>query len=66
MPLPKILKNMIRCKRCGDTIESKSTHDFVTCSCQSCSVDGGLSYLRRCAPSEDSYEELSVFEPEAR
>lgn len=39
--------------RCGDIIESKSVHDFVTCSCGSCSVDGGYDYLRRCGFPED-------------
>ena len=43
-----IAKNIIQCKRCGDIIESKYTHDFVWCSCGCCAVDGGLSYLRRC------------------
>ena len=43
----RILKNCIQCRKCGDTIESKSVHDFVTCSCGACSVDGGLDYLRR-------------------
>lgn len=60
----KILQNKIRCKRCGDVIESKSVHDFVTCSCGACSVDGGHSYLRRCFPAdvapEECYVELSV------
>ena len=62
MSFPRIIKNAIRCKTCGDIIESKHTHDFVTCSCQTCSVDGGLSYLKRCAPSRDSFEELSIVE----
>ncbi|WP_442872271.1 DUF7695 domain-containing protein [Anaerocolumna sp. AGMB13020] len=29
---------------CGNEIKSKSVHDFATCSC---SVNGGLEYLRR-------------------
>ena len=44
----KITKNAIKCKHCGDVIESKYCHNFVTCSCGSCSVDGGHDYLRRC------------------
>lgn len=60
----KILQNKIRCKRCGDVIESTSVHDFVTCSCGACSVDGGHNYLRRCFPADSSpeevYEDLSV------
>ena len=53
-----LVKNAIRCKKCGDIIESKYTHNFVTCSCGACSVDGGLDYLRRCGDPED-YEDLS-------
>lgn len=60
----KIIKNAIKCKTCGDIIESKYTHNFVTCSCQTCSVDGGLSYLKRCAPSPIAFEELSIVEEE--
>lgn len=47
MSHPKIKRNAIKCKTCGDIIESKHTHDFVTSSCQSCSVDGRLSYVTR-------------------
>lgn len=35
-----IIKSAIRCNLCGDEIESKNRHDFVTCSCGACSVDG--------------------------
>ena len=28
-----IIKNAIRCNICGDKIESKHRHDFVTCKC---------------------------------
>ena len=54
----RIMKNAIRCKKCGDVIESYSVHDFKFCSCQSCAVDGGHDYLRRCGNRED-WEELS-------
>lgn len=63
--MEKILKNCIQCKVCGDVIESKSVHDFKTCSCGACSVDGGLEYLRRVAESKESYAELSVTEENA-
>ena len=58
--MKKILVNKIKCKKCGDVIESKSRHDFKFCSCGAVSVDGGLDYIRRCG-EEDDYEELSVF-----
>lgn len=52
----KIIRNAIQCKYCGDTIESVNVHDYVTCSCGACSVDGGHDYLRRSyrtSPEED-------------
>ena len=54
-----IIRNRIRCKMCGDIIESISVHDFETCSCGACSVDGGHSYLKRNVQSWDVFEELS-------
>lgn len=56
-----IIKNAIQCKKCGDIIESVSVHDFKTCSCGACSVDGGHNYLRRCATSLDDFIDLSEF-----
>ena len=52
----KIIRNRIRCIKCGDVIESKHRHDFKTCSCGGCSVDGGKNYLRRVG---DNWEDLS-------
>lgn len=50
----KILRNAAKCKACGQVIESKNVHDFVTCSCfdnventSGIFIDGGLKYLRR-------------------
>ena len=59
-PAYEIIHNCIRCKLCGEVIESKSRHDFITCKCGACSVDGGHTYLRRCFAAPDCYEELSV------
>ena len=33
--MERIIINKIRCKKCGDIIESKTRHDFRTCSCGS-------------------------------
>jgi hypothetical protein len=57
----RIAKNAVRCKPCGDVIESKRAGDFVRCSCRACAVDGGMDYLRRVGAEEDM-EELSAFE----
>lgn len=57
----KILTNKIKCKYCGDIIESKYRHDFVRCKCGKVAVDGGHDYLRRNFPEspDKDYEELS-------
>jgi hypothetical protein len=59
----KILRNMARCKRCGDLIESKHRHDFVRCTCGAIAVDGGTDYLRRIGVM-DAFEELSEYQNE--
>ena len=56
----KIIRNRIRCKHCGDIIESETVHDFKYCSCGKVFVDGGHDYLRRGhTNSDDDYEDLS-------
>lgn len=52
----EIISNKIKCKKCGDIIESKSTNDYKKCSCVA--VDGGKDYLKRIG-NEENYEELS-------
>ena len=54
----KIIRNAIRCKKCGEVIESKSVHDFKFCSCGACAVDGGHEYLRRCGELEHFMERM--------
>lgn len=61
----KILVNAVKCKGCGDIIESKHRHDYVTCSCGMVSVDGGHEYLRRCAYFLEDIIEMSVYEGDA-
>jgi hypothetical protein len=51
----KITKNAAQCLQCFDVIESRHRHDYVTCSCGSISVDGGLAYLRA------SFKDQSLF-----
>lgn len=62
--MEKIISNKIQCKHCGEIIESKHIHEFVTCKCETCSVDGGHYHLSRSyknSPEED-YIELSEME----
>ena len=56
--MEKIIINKIRCKKCGDIIESTYRHDFKFCKCGAVAVDGGRAYLRRYGNRED-WEELS-------
>lgn len=60
----KLITNKIRCKFCGDVIESRSVHDFVRCRCGKCSTDGGREYAQRSFATEnpeDTYEDLSTY-----
>ena len=59
----KIIVNKIKCKKCGDVIESTYKHDFKFCKCGAVAVNGGKDYLRRVGYEED-YEELSEIEKE--
>lgn len=65
----KILRNRIKCKECGEIIESKYTHDWQCCKCFKTSngehgvyIDGGMSYLSR-GGNIDGYEDLSESRP---
>lgn len=59
----RIVINRIRCKKCGDVIESTYRHDFKDCKCGAVAVDGGMDYLRRCGKRED-WEDMSAWEKE--
>lgn len=37
--MKKIIGNKIKCKKCGDVIESVSVHDFKFCKCGVVAVD---------------------------
>ena len=66
--MEKIISNKIQCKHCGEIIESKRIHEFVTCKCETCSVDGGHYHLSRSyknSPEED-FIELSEVEEDNR
>ena len=54
----KIIVNKIKCKKCGDVIESNSTNDYKKCFCGAVAVDGGKDYLKRIGNEED-YDDIS-------
>lgn len=53
-----IIHNRLRCKKCGDIIESFSVHDLKYCKCGAIFVDGGREYARYGGELED-IEDLS-------
>lgn len=57
----KLIRNRIKCLKCGDIIESTYRHDWVQCSCGACFVDGGHDYSRIGGNLED-IEILSEWE----
>lgn len=48
-----MLVTAIKCKKCGDIIYSRMVHDYRSCSCESCAIDGGFDYCRIIGKGED-------------
>jgi hypothetical protein len=44
----------VRCRKCGDVLQSQHVHDFKWCKCKSIAVDGGSDYLRLVGNLEDA------------
>lgn len=61
-----IIRNSARCRGCGDEIESRHRHDFVSCTCGAIFVDGGKDYLRAgdLHPEKPFFESTSIVEPD--
>lgn len=41
-----IYSNALKCLLCNQIIRSTNKHDYVTCKCGECSVDGGSWYCK--------------------
>jgi len=54
-------RHAVYCKKCKETIESKSLHDYVHCSCGALSIDGGISSGNRVCGSLYDMEDRSVY-----
>lgn len=59
-----ITRNAAMCQLCLDIIESRHTHDYVSCKCGEISLDGGRSYLRRRAKDFNNLTDLSEYDEE--
>lgn len=44
--------NAIECPECEDIIYSRARHDFRSCSCGKCHIDGGFDYMKVAAEPE--------------
>jgi Zn finger protein HypA/HybF involved in hydrogenase expression len=53
----KIYKNVVKCKKCGDIVESFHKDFTSTCKCGSVKISGGTDALIR----EGLYEEMSQY-----
>lgn len=60
--MERVMVNKCQCAKCGDIIESKYTHDFVSCSCGAIFTDGGTSYIRRGFTDISDIIDLSEYE----
>ena len=51
--MKKIVRNRIKCKKCGDITESASKHHSKFCKCRAVAVDGGEDSLRSVRGNEE-------------
>lgn len=54
----KILRNSVKCKKCGQVVESFSENTFTSCKCGETKISGGFSHLIR---EGQNYDEMSQF-----
>lgn len=59
----KLIKNSAKCLKCGEVLVSKHRHDWVSCSCGSIFIDGGLEYIR-CGGDFSLFEDRCEYEEE--
>lgn len=54
-----VTTNKCQCRQCGDIIESRYRHDFVSCKCGAIFTDGGKDYIRRGAKDFNDIIDMS-------
>jgi hypothetical protein len=57
----KQVRHAIYCKKCKDTIESTSRHDFKYCSCGAVGIDGGIEAGNHNLGNLEDIENRSVY-----
>jgi len=54
-------RHAIYCKKCKETIESKSIHDFKYCTCGAIGIDGGIGGGNRILGKLSDMEDRSMY-----
>lgn len=62
----KILRNALKCRECGDVIESVSTDEWVFCSCHRCGLRGGTEFVETTLIDYPKYDLITEREFENR
>ena len=50
----------IKCLKCNAVIFSRARHDFRSCICKNCFIDGGFDYIRCGAEDMTKIEHLQI------
>jgi len=52
------------CRKCLDVIQSKHLHDFVTCTCEAISIEGGAVRTRVLGHPENFVWDFEEYDPQ--
>jgi ribosomal protein S27AE len=55
-----ITVSAITCPDCGDIIFSRARHDYRSCTCGKCAIDGGFDYIKISALKLPKIEKIEV------
>ena len=58
------IRHALYCKKCKDTIESRSIHDFKFCKCGAIGIDGGVSCGNTILGNLSDMETRSIYRAE--
>ena len=58
----QLVYNGVKCLECGETIVSRTRHDYVLCGCPNLAMaDGGLDYMRYGANDMSKIKTIEVY-----
>ncbi|QIK68757.1 hypothetical protein G7062_04175 [Erysipelothrix sp. HDW6C] len=62
----RLMRNIVTCNKCGDTIESKYISDCVRCKCGAIGTNGGTEYQRLVGEKGDICLKKSIYKDAKR